>query len=416
MPDLGIGEALAAFGGTDLLAGLFGGGEAAAAGAGAAGAAAAGTAGADAGLAGLVGTGEGLFGGATGLAGTELAGGVSAADIASGAAFGTAGLGAGATALDFLGAPAASGFNAAALTPGIGDIGGGAGVLGASPVSTPTGAGGTSVFDSGTAGVPGVNSAGAPAATSAVTPGGASAASAGVPAGVSGVPDATATIPEAVGPTSLNGAPLVQQSSSISDLLSKAGSGALKSLTSNPLGVALGAGGLGYSIYEGSQNTKNQQALQASASTANANSGALEAQGQGLVNYLTSGTLPAQYQTQIDQSIQSAIAQAKSNAAAQGLPTDPTQNTALATQIQQIQNQAPILQEQIAAQLAGTGTSLINAGAGAAGLSGQLYQALVQNDTTQAANAGKAIATLAAALNGKSSNSVGSNTFSITPS
>jgi hypothetical protein len=159
------------------------------------------------------------------------------------------------------------------------------------------------------------------------------------------------------------------------------------------------------------QETANQKSLQASASTAAGNSTALENQGQGLVNYLTNGTLPPQYQTQIDQSIQSAITQAKSNAAAQGLSTDPTQNTALATQISQIQNQAPILQEQIASQLAGTGTSLINAGAGAAGLSGQLYQALVQNDTTQAANAGKAIATLAAALNGKSSATIGSTTI-----
>ena len=46
------------------------------------------------------------------------------------------------------------------------------------------------------------------------------------------------------------------------------------------------------------------------------------------------------------------------------------------------------------------------AGAGAstfrgAGLSGQLFQSLVSNDTTQAANTGKAIASLAAALNGK---------------
>src|SRR6202000_3263633 len=63
MPDLGIGEALAAFGGSDLLAGLFGGGEAAAAGA---------TAEAGTDLAGIVGSGEGLFGGATGLEGTLL--------------------------------------------------------------------------------------------------------------------------------------------------------------------------------------------------------------------------------------------------------------------------------------------------------------------------------------------------------
>lgn len=402
MPDLGIGEGLAALfgGGGDLLAGLFGGGEAAAAGAGA-----------EAGLGSLVGTGEGLFGGATGLEGTLLAGGVPASEIASGAALGTTGLGALGTAESFLSAPAASGFNAAALTPGIGAPGGGSGVLGAAtPTPQPSSIGGSSVFDTGTSGVPGVGATGAPAATPAtVAPPGASAASTAAPAGVTAPVDATGA---AAGATPAAGAAPAAQSSSISDLLSKAGSGALKSLTSNPLGVALGAGGLGYSIYEGTQNTANQKALQATAQTSANNSSALEGQGQSLVNYLTSGTLPPQYQTQIDQSIASAIANAKSNAAAQGLSTDPTQNTALATQISQIQNQAPILQEQIAAQLAGTGTSLIQAGAGAAGLSGSLYQSLVQNDTTQAANAGKAIATLAAALNGKSTNSIGSTTIS----
>ena len=81
---------------------------------------------------------------------------------------------------------------------------------------------------------------------------------------------------------------------------------------------------------------------------------------------------------------------------------DPAQNSALQGEIDQIMNQQPILQEQIAAQLAGTGTSLINAGATSANLYGNLYQALVQNDTTQAANAGKAIASLAAAMAGKS--------------
>jgi len=76
--------------------------------------------------------------------------------------------------------------------------------------------------------------------------------------------------------------------------------------------------------------------------------------------------------------------------------------------------QQPILQEQIAAQLAGTGTSLINAGgATSAGLSGNLYQALVRNDTTQAANAGKAIASLAAAMAGKSQATLGSTPITI---
>ena len=77
-----------------------------------------------------------------------------------------------------------------------------------------------------------------------------------------------------------------------------------------------------------------------------------------------------------------------------------------------IDNQRGAMQTQVASQLFNSGAGLINSAQGAAGLSGQLYQTLVNNDTTQAANTGKAIATLAAALNGKSSNSAGSVTVS----
>jgi hypothetical protein len=391
---------------------IFGTGAAAAAPAVAAGAT---DAAATAGLTDIVGTGAGLFGGTTGLEGTALAAGAGS-DL--GALVGTGAATAAGTADAFLGAPAASGFGSGAAGAPSLLSGAGAGASGANSAlssivggsATPTTAGGASVFDTGTGGIPGVSSTGAPSATaapSAIAPPGASAASLASPSGVATAPDATAA---ASGATPAAGT--AGTSSSIQSLLGKAGNGLVSSLTSNPLGVALGAGGLGYSIYEGTQNTKNEQALTAAATTANANSGALEAQGQGLVNYLTSGTLPAGYQTQVTQAINAAITNAKSNAAAQGLSTDPTQNSALAAQIAEIQNQEPIMQEQIASQLAGTGTSLINAGATAAGLSGQLYQSLVQNDTTQAANAGKAIATLAAALNGKSTNTIGSTTIS----
>jgi hypothetical protein len=61
---------------------------------------------------------------------------------------------------------------------------------------------------------------------------------------------------------------------------------------------------------------------------------------------------------------------------------------------------------------ANSASSLLGAGASATGLSGSLYSTLVQNDTAQAANTGKAIANLAAALNGKSGTSVGGLTIS----
>jgi hypothetical protein len=105
--------------------------------------------------------------------------------------------------------------------------------------------------------------------------------------------------------------------------------------------------------------------------------------------------------------INDAKTRAISNAVPNGQPTDSTKNTALAQTLAEIDNQRATMQTQVASQLFSSGAGLINAGQGAAGLSGQLYSALVQNDTTQAANTGKAIATLAAALNGKSSNSIG---------
>ncbi len=435
MPDLGIGEGLAAlFGGGDLLGGigsLLGFGEAAAPAVGAetglasigAGAADAGLGGAGLGvgagaggdLAAITGTGTGLFGGTTGLAGTALAGGADTAGL-----LGTGAATAGGTALDFLSAPGASGFNPATATPaGVGGETAFGGVSGALPSGVANANGAASVFDTGAGAVPGVNAAGVPSATT-VAPPGASAASTAAPAGVAGVPDATSAAalnpaPGAAGPVAP--APTAP-ASSIDSLLGKLSpsnlaSGAVDSLTKNPLGVALGAGGLGYSIYKGSQDTKNQKALTADAQTATANSNQMVQSGEALQQYLTNGTLPPAYQTQVDQAIKDAKTKAISNAAQQGLNTDPTQNTALATTLAQIDNQRGAMQTQVASQLFSSGQGLVNSGAQAAGLSGQLYQALVQNDTTQAANTGKAIAALAAALNGKGQASGSGTTVTI---
>ena len=360
------------------------------------------------GLADIVGTGAGLFGGTTGLEGTALAAGAGG-DIAGLLGTGAGGaLGALGTAESFLAAPEASGFSAAALTPGFGAPGGGAGVLGsASPPPQPFGtggvssvspsAGGGSVFDTGTAGL---------TPSPGVTPGGASASTLSAPSGVTSpfgadptaAAGATGGAPGAAAPAGATTAP-----TSIDSLIK----GATNSLTKNPLGIALGAGGLGYNIYSGQKQTANQNALAADAATATANSGALLNQGEALTQYLTNGTLPPAYQTQVDQAINDAKTKAIANAAAQGQPTDPTKNTALAQSLAAIDNQRGAMQTQVASQLFSSGAGLINSAQGAAGLSGQLYQTLVNNDTTQAANTGKAIATLAAALNGKSSANVG---------
>jgi hypothetical protein len=222
--------------------------------------------------------------------------------------------------------------------------------------------------------------------------------------------DPTAAAGGAAGSGSAAGAAPAASTPSTIDSLLKSGTDAL---TKNPLATALGIGGLSYNIYEGQKNTANIQSLTPTAQTAGGNSTALVNEGQALQQYLTNGTLPPQYMQTITNAVESAKANAISNAASQGQSTDPTKNTALATTLQEIDNQVPTMIGQVGSQLAASGTGLINAGRSAAGLEGQLYQALVQNDTTQAANIGKSIASLAAALNGKTSTNLGGQTVTI---
>jgi len=402
MPDLGIGEALAGLGLGDALGfgSLLGGAAEAAPAIGAGletgigtigGAAGAGAGG----LADIVGSGAGLFGGTAGLEGTALAGGVAGGIPELIGAGGATALG---TAEAFMGAPGASGFGSgAAASP---TAFGGASSIGGVPASSslsPSVANanaGASVFDTGANPITGVSGTGAP---SAAVPGGGGASAISAPAGVSAPVDPTAAGAPAAGQAA-GAAP----SSSISDLLKSTGSGALKSLTSNPLGTALGAAGLGYNILSGQKQSANQKALTGNAQQATANSNQMVQQGEALQKYLTDGTLPPAYQQQVDQAIQAAKTTAISNAAAQGQPTDPKLNTTLAQNLAAIDASKPKMQTEVASQLFSSGQGLISSGMGAAGLSGNLYQTLVQNDTQQAANTGKAIATLAAALNGKS--------------
>lgn len=376
-------------------------------------------------LASLVGTGEGLFGGATGLEGTALAGGFGG-DL--GALTTTAGLGAAGTAADFMaagGATGGGGFNAAADTAlssaaATGAPSGLGGISGTPSIAdfTPAGIGGVttsglspnvananagvqpkSVFDTGTSGITGANASGQPSAV----PAGNSASSVAAPSGVSAPADPTAA---ASGTAAAVAKP---EASSIGSLVK----GATDSLTKNPLGIALGAGGLGYNILQGQKQTANQNALTADAKQATANSNRLTASGEDLQKYLTNGTLPPNYQAQVDQAINDAKTQAISNAAAQGLPTDPTQNTALAATLAKIDSSRAGMQAQVAQTLFSSGSSLVSAGQSSAGLSGDLFKTLVNNDTASAANTGKAIATLAAAMNGKAQAQAGGQTITI---
>lgn len=397
MPDLGIGEAIAALTGGEFLGGLgsllgIGGGEAAAG---------AGIGEAAAGL-GAAGIGEAALG-PTALGTAEAF--MAPAEAAGLSALGPTALG---TAEAFMAAPEASLLG----------LGAGGGLLGAAGAegASPTTLGGVASTGAG-GGATGGSGAGASVFETGAAPvsniGGSGAAGVAAPPGITAAPDPTALGGATSTAGTGTGAAAPANSSSISEMLSKAGSGALKSLTSNPLGIALGAGGLGYNIYSGMQQSANQKALSGSAATAAANSSKMEASGEALQQYLTNGTLPPAYQEQVDEAIKAAKTKAISNAAAQGLPTDPTQNTALATTLAGIDNSRASMQTQVASQLFQSGQGLVNSAMGAAGLSGQLYQTLVSNETASAANTGKAIATLAAALNNKTNANIGGTNIQV---
>jgi hypothetical protein len=168
--------------------------------------------------------------------------------------------------------------------------------------------------------------------------------------------------------------------------LEKLFGGAGKSLTSNPLGILAGVGGLAYSVMDGKKISEAQQQLQQQAAS-------LNEQGKQIMGYLTSGTLPAGLKAGLDQATAAARAKVISNYAAQGQNTDPTQNSALAQQLAMIEQQAIITTAQIGQQLYSTGLQ-------ESGLSSQLYTQLAQLDQTQTGRVGQAIASMAAALSG----------------
>lgn len=208
--------------------------------------------------------------------------------------------------------------------------------------------------------------------------------------------------------------------------------GAGKSLTNNPIGTALGAGGLAFNILNGQKQTANQAALTdlagksvgQSADLANkgvaqiganqANAADITAKGKELTQFLATGKLPDQYTAQVDQAINDAKTQAISNAAKNGQPTDPTRNTALAQSLAQIDGQRANMTSQVAERLFGAGSGLLNTGANignvsassllsggqnAANLSSDLFKTLTNIDTKQADQTSKAIAALAQSLN-----------------
>ena len=181
----------------------------------------------------------------------------------------------------------------------------------------------------------------------------------------------------------------------------KSAGGAIGSqIMKNPLGIGAAALGAGLNFRNAGATTPNQQALQGQAGALNAQGQKLTAEGQAFTQYLASGTLPPGMQAAVDKATAAAKATAISNAAKNGLATDPTQNTALADQLAAIDRDALIAVAQGGESLFKAGMSEIGAGVGAETASSQLYAKLIQIDQDRSNRMGTAIANFARSLNG----------------
>lgn len=182
--------------------------------------------------------------------------------------------------------------------------------------------------------------------------------------------------------------------------LSQLISGATNSVTKNPLGILAAGAGLGLDVLRGNQTDPNAKQLAAEAPGLQAQGAAITAAGTQLTSYLQNGTLPPGQQAQLTEAVQSAKARIIANHAANGDNTNPTQNSALAQELNQVDLDAVAQAGTLEQQLATTGTQLLQTGVNETGLSSQIYQALVNIDTTNNNQLMSAIASMAAALGG----------------
>lgn len=165
-------------------------------------------------------------------------------------------------------------------------------------------------------------------------------------------------------------------------------SGATSSVTKNPLGIGAAAAGLGMNLLRGNPTDPNQKMLQATATQ-------LGAQGQVFQNYLATGTLPPAMQAQLSQATDAAKARIIANHASNGMPTDPSQNSALAQELSAVDMNA-------VAAMAKAQMDMLNTGLNETGLSTQLYETLVKMDKQNNTDLLNAISSFAGALGGGS--------------
>lgn len=157
-------------------------------------------------------------------------------------------------------------------------------------------------------------------------------------------------------------------------------------ISKNPLGTALAAGGLAYNVMEGQKNSAAVNALEAQAAQA-------ASQGTTLQSYLQNGTLPPALQAQLTQATAAAKARILANYANTPGGADPTKNSALAQELNNLNIQAIASAAQIEQQLLSSGITESQ-------LASTTLTTLANIDQAQSARVGQSIANFATALGG----------------
>jgi len=180
----------------------------------------------------------------------------------------------------------------------------------------------------------------------------------------------------------------------------------------------IGAAGLAANLYSGYEQKQALNSLNAqetakatqesqTAATENAAAAPLLNNGQTLMTYLQTNTLPPQFQASVDQQIASAKAKITQGYASRGMPSDPTKNSALAQDLNNVDQQALTLKAGLETQLQTAGTQmvqtanqLLSSGIAATQLSAELPIQMANLNNALNAQMATAISSFAAALNG----------------
>ena len=107
------------------------------------------------------------------------------------------------------------------------------------------------------------------------------------------------------------------------------------------------------------QEAANVTQAAQTAALANSTAAPLINQGQTLMSYLTTGTLPAQFQTQVDQTIASQKAGIIQGYASRGMSTNPQQNSQLQQDLAAVDNSRNTLMTQLESQLSTAGNQMV---------------------------------------------------------